>query len=73
MFQVHTPTRKVASKVTPNTGVGTKTPGKDITDNLLDIRNNQQSDKVDKVKVNTDNLLNLSNRARAAEFFKPKD
>ena len=42
-------------------------------DNLLDIRNSQQSDKVEKVKVNTDNLLNLSNRARVAEFFKPTD
>jgi len=66
-----TPVRKASSKVTPNIGVRTKTPGpSDITDNLLDIRNNQQGDKIEKVKVNTDNLLNISNRARAAEFFK---
>jgi len=72
----HTPTRKTgSSKVTPNIGVRTKTPGTgaDITDNLLDIRTAKPIEK-DKVKVNTDNLLNLSNRTRAAEFFiKPKD
>jgi len=66
----HTPVRKPGSKVTPNIGVRTKTPGPtDITDNLLDIKN-KQGDKTEKVKVNTDNLLNISNRARAAEFFK---
>merc|ERR1712142_1008609 len=66
----HTPVRKPGSKVTPNIGVRTKTPGPtDITDNLLDI-GNKQGDKTEKVKVNTDNLLNISNRARAAEFFK---
>merc|ERR1712142_841471 len=58
----HTPVRKPGSKVTPNIGVRTKTPGPtDITDNLLDI-GNKQGDKTEKVKVNTDNLLNISNR-----------
>jgi len=73
-----TPTRKSgSSKVTPNIGVRTKTPGTggrpaDITDNLLDIR---PAKLADKGKVNTDNLLNLnSSRTRAADFFiKPKD
>jgi len=65
-----TPTsnRKVgSSKVTPNIGVRTKTPGTDITDDLLDIRTVKQGQE--KVKVNTDNLLNLSNRNRAADYF----
>jgi len=69
----NTPVRKFGSKVTPNIGVRTKTPGTDITDNLLDIRSSQQGDKMDIVKVNTDNLLNISSRVRAAEFFKPKE
>lgn len=61
------------SKVTPNIGVRTRTPGTgktstDITDNLLDIKISKTSEKN---KVNTDNLLNLStNRTRASDFFK---
>ena len=61
------------SKVTPNIGVRTRTPGTgkssaDITDNLLDIKISKNSEKN---KVNTDNLLNLStNRTRASDFFK---
>jgi len=61
------------NKVTPSLGVRTKTPGTgkssaDITDNLLDIKISQTSDKN---KVNTDNLLNIStNRPRASDFFK---
>merc|ERR1719499_2284045 len=72
-----TPTRTPSSKpgkVTPNIGVRTKTPGgHDITDNLLDImkRKTHQTEMADSINVNTDNLLNLSGRARAAEFFKP--
>merc|ERR1719474_1180001 len=72
-----TPTRTPFSKsgkVTPNIGVRTKTPGgHDLTDNLLDIRKRKthQTEMTESINVNTDNLLNLSKRARAAEFFKP--
>jgi len=67
-----TPSSK--SKVTPKLGVRTKTPGtgktsSDITDNLLDINLSKSNDKV---KVNTDNLLQISSssRPRASDFFK---
>merc|ERR1719334_2558342 len=71
-----TPSRTPSSKnkVTPKLGVRTKTPGtgktsSDITDNLLDINLSKSNDKV---KVNTDNLLQISSssRPRASDFFK---
>jgi len=69
----NTPSRKTTNKPTPNIGVRTKTPRSDVTDNLLNIRKEQSSDKMEKVKVNTDNLLNISTRTRAADFFKPNE
>ena len=70
-----TPSSSSKSRATPNPiGVRTKTPGtgkttSDITDNLLDINLSKVNDKV---KVNTDNLLNLNSRSRASDFFSKK-
>jgi len=71
-----TPTRTgKQNKVTPNIGVRVKTPSRDITDNLLDLKRAKGNADL------TDNLLNLGatpgnsrSRQSASDFFhKPKD